>query len=253
MSKSTPSIASIAWFCAQEYERLGAYVQNEVVSVASHPLREKITALNAFGMLDHDVLTVDVLEGRNINAQPADAISVLCVMGAQRFQTHTSAVPFARLPQWTGYYRVADNTYRAKPNALAVTYADADLHFFVLASRRNADNEFDPPITLASGVVSLATVRDQTEYSILVTLKETAGADDDDDDLSSGGASSSMSRTDNGRLKVGLRWSRSADCGQPGRLAASTRTRLQVSVWGLCVWLFRFSAQRLSSACVLNN
>ena len=58
-----------------------------------------------------------------------------------------------------------------------------------------------------------------------MTLIESA---DDDDDVDDEGASGAMVRSDNGRLKVGLRWSKSPDCPLPGHIAPSVHTRLQV-------------------------
>jgi hypothetical protein len=168
-SKSTPSIASIVFFCAQEYERLGAFVQNEVVPTDQHQLRERITAINAFGLLDHDVLTVDVLEGRNINVQPGTettaSIAVVVELAGQKFQTHNSSLPFPRLPVWAGYYSVCDNSYREHPNVLRVPYADAELKFTIVSTVKSSllgSLGAEAPVVLATGSVSLATLRNQT-------------------------------------------------------------------------------------------
>jgi hypothetical protein len=122
-------------------------------------------------------------------------VSVLVVLGKQKFQTHISNVPFAKLPQWTGQYssyafsfaifrpfyallftcrelccvvRSADNSYRPVVNELEVSYADSELQFFVLGTRlaRGAKPaQFEvigTPVTLAAGAVSLATLRAAT-------------------------------------------------------------------------------------------
>ncbi len=59
LSNYSPSIASIAWFCAVEYERLWSFVSKEVASNPKHPLREKMTTINYFGFIDYDLLVVD--------------------------------------------------------------------------------------------------------------------------------------------------------------------------------------------------
>jgi hypothetical protein len=91
--KSTPSAASLAWLCAQEYERLGEYLQDSVLHNDQNPLFERRTALNAFGMIDHNRITVD---GRlsalafialliSILVQPFyDSCSILCLRFSHR-------------------------------------------------------------------------------------------------------------------------------------------------------------------------
>jgi hypothetical protein len=43
-------------------------------------------------------------------------VSVLVTLGHQKFQTHISNIPFAKLPQWAGYYAVyVANFHRPPP------------------------------------------------------------------------------------------------------------------------------------------
>ena len=106
LSNFSPSIASVSWFCAIEYERLWDMVTATLLSNPKHPLRDKMTAVNAFGFIDYDLLAVDVLEARELLLDEGYAASVVVQLNTQRFQTHVSHVPAPRAPQWAGYYAV---------------------------------------------------------------------------------------------------------------------------------------------------
>jgi hypothetical protein len=146
MSNSSPSIASITWFCALEYERLWNFVCKSVASNPKHPLRDKMTTVNYFGFIDYDVLVVDVLEGRNLLLEDDCAASMVVQLDQQKFQTHISHVPVPRAPQWAGCYAVADHSSRAKANEFQVKFADSELLFEMYAF---------PPLTTQTTASSL--------------------------------------------------------------------------------------------------
>ena len=210
IERVVPSFTLVAWFCADEYERLWKYVQKEVIADATHPLNQKeyMTKVNMLGFVEYDLLTVEVLDGVDLPVQEGFATAVIIACGAEKFQTSFSRKPDASNPEFLGFYSVADNSNRLHANEFSPLFVDEELKILIVQNQIDPINDrlqqgnVATPLPIACTTIPLEKLRNKEDYYLVCDLKKMVGGCEDN--------------ASGGKLVIFLKWSNSQKhcCGQ---------------------------------------